>query len=164
MLTFLSPVAAQNLCGDRISLEQEQKRRKEEFSKMYRPGEKASNLMLGDVSLYDIKSENILMIFWRTDCPYCEKLLKIIDKSIVKSDPKELQIIMICLDDNVKQADVFPFSKKYPNVLNVVDGKGYFGKAAKHYNVFATPTMIILDKMYRFVKLPKDVDQLKEIL
>lgn len=102
-LSFLSPVAAQNLCSDRISLEQEQKRRKEEFSKMYRPGEKSSNVMLGDLSLYDIKSENILMIFWRTDCPYCEKLLKLIDKSIVKSDPKELQIIMVCLDSHLSE-------------------------------------------------------------
>lgn len=164
IVLFAASVAAQSSNWSSKCLEDEQKKRKEEFSIMYSPGEKSQNVMFERTSLYDIKSKSILIVFWRTDCLYCKNLLMLIDESLKKFDSKELQIIMVCLDDNGKRKDIYPFKKKHPNVLNLVDGNGYYGNIAKHYNVFGTPTMIILDQEYRFVKLPRNVVELKEIL
>lgn len=141
-------------------LEKEIESRKSVFSKMYHQGEKSVDIKLKDISLYEIKSEYIILIFWKTDCPYCKSLLKIIDESLEITDSRKLQIIMISLNEKIGKTD-FPFQKAYPNVIHFEDGESFFGNVAKAYNIFATPTMIILDKNYCFVKLPKNIEELK---
>jgi hypothetical protein len=46
--------------------------RKEAFTKMYVPGQKANNASLGTQQLYDIKSKTTVLVFWKTDYSFCK--------------------------------------------------------------------------------------------
>jgi hypothetical protein len=69
-------------------------------------------------------------------------------------------VVAVSLDTN--RVDWLNFVKdnslKY---LNVSDQKGWDGKAAGDYFVYATPTMFLLDSNKKIIGKPVDYDELK---
>jgi hypothetical protein len=54
------------------ALAKESAMRKEAFTKMYVPGQKANNASIGTQQLYDIKSKTTVLVFWKTDYSFCK--------------------------------------------------------------------------------------------
>lgn len=48
--------------------------------------------------------------------------------------------------------------------MNVCDLKGWDGKAAIDYFIYATPTMFLVDKQLKLIQLPKTFDEIKNLL
>ena len=48
--------------------------------------------------------------------------------------------------------------------MNVCDLKGWDGKAATDYFIYATPTMFLVDKNRKLIAMPKTIEELKKIL
>ena len=59
----------------------------------------------------------------------------------------------------------FSFIKKEKlNWINVSELKGYFGKAEDEYNVYATPTMYLLDQQKNIIAKPITWRELEQAL
>jgi thioredoxin-related protein len=147
------------------ALAKESALRKEAFTKMYVPGQKANNATIGTQQLYDIESKTTVLVFWKTDCPFCKNLITVIEETVQKESLNEVKIVAVCLDTEIVTWQKQLFVKmKHPSLINICDGKGYFGDVATRFNVYATPTMILLDQNHCFKKLPKNIEALNKIL
>jgi thiol-disulfide isomerase/thioredoxin len=147
------------------SVELEMNRRQKAFKEMYNSQHEIANLDLNGNFLYDFKSRKSLIVFWKTDCPYCKNLLEVIGEILNETSPQDIQVVAVCLDSDTLAWQNHEFVKRSnANLLNLCDGKGYYGNIPSQLNVFATPTMIILDENHCFKKLPKGIEELKKIL
>lgn len=155
-------VAGQSGSCNVENLQQELEQRKIAFSQMYKSGEPSEDIVFGSSSLYSFASDKVLIFFWKTDCPFCKNLLEEIKLILNNSTSDKVQVVGVSLDERKEVWDDHDFVKaKYPNLLNIHEDKGYFGNLAVKYHIYATPTMIILDKEHQFVKLPRNKEELK---
>lgn len=112
-------------------------------------GKIAPNIAFEDqTSMYDIKSEKTLIVFWASWCPHCtEEMPKVNEWA---KDHLDTKVIAISLDDNKAEYDLA--IKQLPNLSHHTDLKKWNGKAAKDYFVFGTPTFILLDSQKKIIK------------
>jgi thiol-disulfide isomerase/thioredoxin len=93
-------------------------------------------------SLYKIKSEKTLIVFWSSSCPHCMEEMPKLNEWATKQ--MNLQVIAVSLDTD---KDLFAQTiKQFQNMLHTCDYKGWDTEAAIKYFIAATPTFILLDK------------------
>jgi predicted DCC family thiol-disulfide oxidoreductase YuxK len=106
-----------------------------------------------------------MVVFWKTDCPYCKNLLAEVDSLLQRSNEQQLQVMAICLDHNKEEWQNHPFvQKRYGNLYQYCDGQGYSGEAAVACHVFATPTMLLFNKQHELMALPRNVKELERLI
>lgn len=127
----------------------------------------APNIILPDTSgkeidLSKIESEKILIVFYASWCPHCQEIVPEIAKLYDKQMEKKIEVLAVSLDE--KRGEWIKFIKDNNlNWLNVSDLKGWNGKAAKNYYIYATPTMFLIDKNRKIIAKPlivKDIEKL----
>jgi thiol-disulfide isomerase/thioredoxin len=132
-------------------------------------GKKAPDITIPDtsgkiISLDKIKSKYTLVLFWASWCPHCTETLpeifNLYENSISR---KNLEVLAISLDGN-KDEWLDALHQGGYNWLNGSDLKGWDSQAAVDYNVYATPTMFLLDKNQKIVAKPVTFQELKQAL
>lgn len=120
-------------------------------------GKIAPNIAFEDqTSMYDMKSEKTLIVFWASWCPHCtEEMPKV---NAWAKDHMDTKVIAISLDDNKAEYDLA--RKQLPNLSHHTDLKKWNGKAAKDYFVYGTPTFILLDSQKKIIKKGSSFDML----
>lgn len=78
-----------------------------------------------------------------------------------KNQPeKKLEVLAISID--TLKTDWLNFVKTNNlDWINVSDLKGWGGKAAIDYYIYATPTMFLVDKNLKLIGMPKSVEELR---
>jgi len=127
------------------------------------PNIEIPNLSGSIVELNKIKSEKILLIFYASWCPHCQTLLPQVYEFYKNQKEKKLEVVAISIDTS--KADRLNFVKTHGlnEWLNACDLKGWDGKAAVDYFIYATPTMFLVDKDRKLIGMPKTVEELKKI-
>ena len=93
-------------------------------------------------TLYDIQSEQTLVVFWASWCPRCaEELPKV--NTWAKENPNT-KVVAISLDED--QTAYENAIKEYPNLIHNTDLKKWGGKVVNDYYIYGTPTLVLLDK------------------
>ncbi len=112
------------------------------------------------VKLSGIKSEYTLVLFWASWCPHCAETMPEIQKIYTQKDKSKLEIIAVSLD---KEKADWEKAVKELNLtwLNCCDLKSWDSQAAIDYNVYATPTMFLLDKNKKIIAKPITLNELK---
>ena len=114
-----------------------------------KPGTLAPNILFENkASLYDIKSEQVLIVFWASWCPHCQEELPKVE-NWAKGNPTT-KVVAISLDDNKAEYDLA--IKQFPTLFHDTDLKKWNGKAVKDYFVYGTPTFILLDSQKKIIK------------
>ena len=116
------------------------------------------------VTLSEIDSDNTLIIFWASWCSHCKDILPKIH-NICKSsiNPRKMQVFSYSIDnDNAEWRKVLDEQKF--EWINASDLKGWDSQAAIDYNIYATPTMFLLDKEKHILAKPITFEDLKEAL
>ncbi len=131
-------------------------------------GKQAPEINVPDTSgntlnLSQIKAEYTLVLFWASWCPHCAESMPKIKDIYQTIDHNKLQIIGISLD-KVKSEWETAIKELNLNWLNGCDLKSWDGKTVVDYNVYATPTMFLLDKDKKIVAKPITLAELKEAL
>lgn len=131
-------------------------------------GKQAPEISLPDengnsVKLSGIRAEYTLVLFWASWCQHCAATLpkiRDLDQSI---DSLKLQILAVSLDENKEEwtTAINELGFKWDNVSDL---KGWNSSAAVDYNVYATPTMFLLDKDKNIVSKPITFNELKSAL
>lgn len=121
-----------------------------------------------DITLYDIKSEYLIVVFWAHDCGHCKesmpKLKEFYDKHGVDLDLKVFSVCTKVLKDEPPCWD-FVDEKGLNDMdgwINTSDQKG--GRSFMHslFNIKKTPKLFILDRDKKIISKDLGPEQLEE--
>jgi thiol-disulfide isomerase/thioredoxin len=121
----------------------------------------------GNMKLSSLQGDYILLLFWASWCPHCREALPDIKKetdAFNQNAGKKLITVAVSLDSSKADWQKFIQSGNYTTWFNTSELKRWEGKVPKLYNVYATPTMFLLDKDKKIIGKPEDIRQLMELL
>lgn len=136
--------------------------RKLESQKM-KVGTTVPNFTLTDpegffVDFADVQSEKTVLVFWASWCPHCNEIIPAI-KSWA-ADKENFEIVAISLDSSKSEWLNAVKELGIENWINLSDLKKWDGEVATKYNVYATPTMFVIDKERKIVAKPLTLQDL----
>jgi len=104
------------------------------------------------ISLTNITSKYKLIVFYATWCPHCEQLLPDLYQWYLNRD-MDIEVIAVSIDENQDDWRAFIEERGYCWINCNEPGK-WDGKVATGYNIYATPTMFLLDKENHIISKP----------
>jgi peroxiredoxin len=113
------------------------------------------------VKLSGIQSEYTLVIFYSSGCGHCAQMMPQVKEYYDKQKPKRVEVMAVSIDTSRTEWTQFIKEEKL-DWINVSELKGFNSKAADDYNIFATPTMFLLDSEKKIVAKPiswRELDQ-----
>jgi len=113
------------------------------------------------MNLKEIITERTLIIFYASWCPHCQELMPKINELYKNQDKWKMKILAISIDTS--RTDWLYFVRKNSfNMINVSDLKGWSGKAALDYYLYATPTMFIINNKQEVIAKPTNMEEVKK--
>lgn len=128
-------------------------------------GNTAPNFIINkDLKLYEIQTNYTLLIFWASWCSHCNKMLPEIKNKVNEFKQKKpeisLSIITVSLDKDEILWKNFVRNNGLNSWLNISDLNGWQGDIPKQYNIYATPTIFLLDKDKKIIDKPLSAEEL----
>ncbi|MDG4944867.1 TlpA family protein disulfide reductase [Weeksellaceae bacterium KMM 9713] len=107
-------------------------------------------------SLYDVKANQKLVVFWASWCPHCINELPHLKEFYKDFQKKGGEIVAIALD-----MDRVPYERAIEGTewINYSDLMKWQSPYVKSYGITGTPTMILLDKDNKVVKIGSRVSE-----
>lgn len=151
-------------CGSSMDLV---KRRLEGYQKMSIgkevPDFIAMDINNNPVSLYNSVNPYTLLIFWHTGCSHCQDLMKelpaLYKQGLLKKH--NVNIIAISIDENREDWVKYLQEHKQDWTNTFIEGS-FDSETAAAYNLFATPTMLLLDDTHKIIAKPTTIEELKK--
>jgi peroxiredoxin len=140
--------------------------RRMDQSKHLRIGAMVPQIVIPDstgkaVDLNDINTGKTLIIFYASWCPHCQELLPKVNELYRGRKDMKLKILAISIDTN--KTDWLSFIRKNDfKWINVSDLKGWNGKAALDYYLYATPTMFLINNKKEIIAKPLNIEDIKK--
>ncbi|WP_223558327.1 TlpA family protein disulfide reductase [Chryseobacterium lathyri] len=110
-------------------------------------------------SLYDVKADKKIIVFWSSTCSHCESELPQLLAKYNDLKAKNIQIIGLSLDMDknsyTQKIAAFPW-------INDSELRGWNSSYVDTYNVHATPTYFILDANNKIINKPDHVGNVLE--
>ncbi len=134
----------------------------------YKIGNIVPNIVIRDssgspIELNKINADRTLIIFYASWCPHCQTLLPQIYEFYKEQKEKKFEVLAVSIDTSRTDWLKFIETKKL-NWLNVSALKGWNGKVATDYYLYATPTMFLIDKQLKIIAKPSSIDELRKWL
>ncbi len=143
-------------------------------------GEQAANLDMVDTlgrpaSLYEVKADYTLVVFWDPNCGHCKEEIPRIDSIYRATWQRKNVKIYAVLSETEKQKEQwlsFLRDKKIGDWVNVYQTNATAEAEAKAnratyrqlYDVVVTPTMFLLDKEKRIIAKKLTIEQINDLL
>ncbi len=115
------------------------------------------------VVLSEIKAEYTLLVFWSTECQHCTNMMPGLKSIYDHQKAKRFEVVAVSLDTSRSSWLDFLKSEKL-NWINLCDFQGFRGKPADDYNIYATPTMFLLDREKKILAKPISMRELEQVL
>lgn len=115
------------------------------------------------VKLSAVQSEFTLLVFWSSQCMHCTDMMPKLKAIYDKQKPKRYEVVTVSLDTSRSSWTDFLKEEKL-NWINLSDLKGFMGKPADDYNIYATPTMFLLDREKKILSKPISMRELEQAL
>lgn len=117
-----------------------------------------------NIKLSKLRSDYTLVLFWASWCPHCNEVLPKIHNIYVNSVGRDkLEIMAVSLDSDKTDWEKAITDGKY-TWLNCSDLKEWDSDAAIDYNIYATPTMFLLDNKNTIIAKPITYKELEQAL
>ena len=135
-------------------------------AKNFKPGMVVPDILLPDatgniISLNNITAPNILIVFYSSGCPHCQEMLPKVNALYTSQSEKKTEVVAVSLDTDKKEWLDF-ITKNSLKWINISDLKGWDSPASIDYNMYATPSMFLIDKDKKVVDKPKNIEELKK--
>lgn len=143
------------------------KRRLEAYQKMA-IGNKVADFVAMDidnnpVSLYGSINPYTLLVFWHSGCSHCQQLAAELPMLMEQDFFKKHNVNIIAISIDEKQDDWIKYSNEHPTKwLNTYVSGAFDSQVATDYNLFATPSMFLLDSDYTIIAKPLTIGELQE--
>ncbi len=126
-------------------------------------GQKAPNMIMLDtsnqlVSMYNIKADFLLLLFWDPDCGHCEKEIPVLkDLYDQQMDKYKLEIFAVCSDTSLVKWKS-SVRKKKMTWINVDGPRTLTGDHREQYDIISTPVIYVLNNQKEIIakKLPAE--------
>ncbi|HNY01865.1 MAG TPA: redoxin domain-containing protein [Bacteroidales bacterium] len=115
------------------------------------------------VKLASVDSEFTLLVFYATTCPHCMSMMPRLKEIYEKQQPKRFEVMAVSIDTSRTEWTRFIREQK-TGWIDVSDLKGFGGKSADDYNIYATPTMFLLDRAKTILAKPISLMELEQVL
>ncbi len=155
VLVHISDYVSENCETDDDQLMQN---RLEAFKKMA-IGQKVEDIVLPDANdrpqkLSGLNNNYVLLIFWASWCPHCQDLMPHLKEWYEKNaSGTGLGVYAVAIDTSRADWEEYLMMNSLPWV-NVREPGGWDGKVARRFNIYATPTMFILDRNRKILAKP----------
>jgi len=116
------------------------------------------NLAGSDNKLGSISNQYVLIVFWASWCPHCNELLPQI-QALYETLKLDIEVVSISIDTDKEEYETAVNEGAYP-WLNYCDLAGWNSQPALDYNVYATPTMFLLDEEKTIIAKPITYNEL----
>ena len=136
-------LASQVLNDAQCEIEETTAKKLEKYRRL-KVGVKAPDIQLYDGQKLSDFHSPILLIFGKSDCPYCQKeAIELLKYSHLWKTQKRLEVVYVSLDTDKKA-----YETAYQNAPwhMFCDFKGWKSQAAKDYFIWGTPSYFLLDK------------------
>lgn len=161
VLYYMAENYSENLCqtDEKTTLE-----RKLEYQKM-KPGDRVSDFTLDNlkgepVTLSHVLKPKNLILFWASWCSHCTAMLPQLKAWRRQFQPTELEIIAVSLDTSANDWQKVVRETGFDEFFNLSDLKEWEGEVAKRYNVYATPTIFVVDQNQKILAKPTSMSEL----
>lgn len=136
-----------------------------EQNKRFKIGVTVPNIVMADITgkaieLNKIQAQKILIIFYASWCPHCQTLLPQIYELYKNQNEKKCEVLVISIDTLKIDWQNFVNYNGLNEWLNACDFKGWEGKAATDYFIYATPTMFLVDNKRKLLGMPKSAEEI----
>ncbi len=121
-----------------------------------------SDLSGRQINLSQKLKNHSLLIFWASWCPHCINMLSGI-KSL-HSRISTMEVIAVSLDDSADEWNKAVYNLGIEEFINLSDLMKWDGPVAEDYNIFATPTMFLMDKNRKIIAKPSSLEELSKAL
>ena len=140
------------------------KKRLKQYAKLS-PGKKAPDFSFNPLNgekirLSEMDSPYTLVLFYASWCGHCQKSVPKIHDIYKKYDDKGLEVVAISLDEQKEEYKAFLEKGNY-NWINYCDYKKWESPIVQKYNIYATPTMLLLEDDRTIIGKPVTVEELK---
>lgn len=119
------------------------------------------DLQENPINLYSDLSPYTLILFWHTECSHCQQLMQQLPEICQQEYFKrhQIKIIGISIDENKENWE--KFSQNYSlEWINTYTPDSFDSDIANDYNLFATPTMFLVDSEHKIIAKPTTVEEL----
>jgi thiol-disulfide isomerase/thioredoxin len=100
-------------------------------------------------SLHQINAEEIVLIFWSSDCPHCDEAMKKADEWAIIN--KNKVVLAIGIEHSKEQ--YLDKIKEYKNIWHYSDFKGFESSLLNNFMIESTPTFFIIDENKRIIDI-----------
>lgn len=114
------------------------------------------------IDLQQFSNDYLLIIFWASWCQHCSELMPRLKDVYQKYRPR-LEMLAISIDHD-KEAYVKALREGNFPWMNGCDLKGWGSTPAVNFNIYATPTMFLLDKNKTIIAKPITLRELQNEL
>lgn len=115
------------------------------------------------VNLYNIGSEYTLLLFWSSECGHCTEMLPRLKAIYDAQKPRRYEVMAVSIDtDRHNWLQIVREDRL--DWINVSDLLGFDGVPADQYNIYATPTMFLLDREKKILAKPISFRELEGAL
>jgi len=115
------------------------------------------------VKLSSIQAEYTLLIFWTSECGHCIEMLPKVKALYEAQKQKRYEILAVSIDTSRNSWLQTVKDEKFL-WLNASDLKGFDSQPADLYNIYATPTMFLLDREKKILAKPISYRELEGVL
>lgn len=109
-----------------------------------------------EVSLSQVQKEKTILIFWASWCPHCKVLLPEI-RSWHQKNKDKYEVISVSIDTSKEEWENAVSEMGLQSWYNLSDLKGWDGVLTQQLNIYATPTIFILDTNRQILSLPMSI-------
>ena len=103
------------------------------------------------ITLSEVLKERNLILFWASWCPHCLEMLPQIKQWQKQAKNSNVEIFAISLDTVKNDWKKIIFELGIESWYNLSDFQEWDSKVAIGYNIFATPTLFIIDKNLQII-------------
>jgi len=113
-----------------------------------------------EIRLSKIHADYTLVLFWASWCPHCNDVIPKIHSLYTQTNkPEFFEVVTVSLD-TARAEWVQTIEENQTSWINTCDSKGWDTQAAIDYNIYATPTMFLLDNKKKILAKPITYDGL----
>lgn len=116
-----------------------------------------------ELQLSKIPAEKSLLIFYASWCPHCKEMLPKLAQIYNGNSKDKFEVVAVSLDTS--KTDWLKFtSENNFKWINASDLKGWGGKTAKEFSIYATPTMFLINNKLELIAKPANAEEVKKFL
>ncbi len=115
------------------------------------------------ITLSEIESDYTLLVFWATWCPHCTGLVTELQQIYLPDNRSKLEIVAVSLDDSEQELLSFLDGGEF-NWINISDYKRWQGELVQLFDVYATPTMLLVSNDLTIMAKPMNYNEVKNEL